>query len=195
MKLWLVRHAQPLIQDGCCYGQLDVPADPNATQQAAQNLAPLLPTRAALHCSGLQRTRTLAQALCDLRNTLSLQSDTRLNEFNFGSWEGIAWDHIPKAAFDAWTRDFDQHRFGGAESVRDLLVRVQQALFDLPKNKDVIWITHAGVIRAVNYLARHGIESPAVMENWPTDAPSFGTWQCIELVSQKTSTSNLQGLL
>ena len=29
--LWLVRHAQPLIESGICYGQLDVAADAGAT--------------------------------------------------------------------------------------------------------------------------------------------------------------------
>ena len=31
MKLWLVRHAQPLVDAGVCYGRLDVAADPAAT--------------------------------------------------------------------------------------------------------------------------------------------------------------------
>jgi alpha-ribazole phosphatase len=181
MTLWLVRHAQPLIQERLCYGQLDILADPIATQQAAQAIAPQLPASATLYCSGLQRAQQLAQAIQQQHNTLSLNIDLRLNEINFGVWEGVAWDEIPKAAFDRWTQDFDHHRFGGAECLRDLLIRVHQALLALTKTGDTIWVTHAGVIRAVNYLQQYGLHSIATPETWPTEAPAFGRWQCLEL--------------
>jgi alpha-ribazole phosphatase len=194
MTLWLVRHAQPQIQEGLCYGQLDIPADPLATQHAAQAIAPLLPVGAKLFCSGLQRAQQLAQAIQqqlartihDQRDALLPNIDARLNEMNFGVWEGIAWDDIPEAAFDAWTTDFDQHRFGGMESVRDLLLRVHHALHALPATEDCIWITHAGVIRAVNYLIQYGLQPLATAATWPTEAPAFGTWQCLEFGQHET---------
>lgn len=188
MTLWLVRHAQPLIQEGLCYGQLDIPADPLATQHAAQAIAPLLPVGAKLYCSGLQRAQQLAQAIQqqlartihDQHDALLPNIDVRLNEMNFGVWEGVAWDEIPKAAFDVWTQDFDQHRFGEVEGVRDLLLRVHNALHELPPKDDAVWITHAGVIRAVNYLFRYGLHTVATPETWPTEAPAFGKWQCFQ---------------
>ena len=181
MTLWLVRHAQPLIQEGLCYGQLDIPADPLATQEAAQAIAPLLPVGAKLYCSGLQRAQQLAQAIQQRRDTVSLTIDLRLNEINFGLWEGVAWDQIPKAAFDRWTQDFDHHRFGGAECLRDLLRRVHRALLELPATEDAIWVTHAGVIRAVNYLQQYGLQPMATAASWPAEAPAFGEWQCLVL--------------
>ena len=39
MKLWLVRHAKPLVDEGVCYGASDLDADPEATLAAAQELA------------------------------------------------------------------------------------------------------------------------------------------------------------
>jgi hypothetical protein len=51
MRLWLVRHAAPLVEAGTCYGALDVPADAQATQQAAQALAQALPPGAVLRSS------------------------------------------------------------------------------------------------------------------------------------------------
>ena len=39
MKLWLARHAAPLIDSGICYGSLDVEADEAATQSSARALA------------------------------------------------------------------------------------------------------------------------------------------------------------
>ena len=181
MTLWLVRHAQPLIPKGICYGQLAVQADPIATHLAAQVISPLLPVGAKLYCSGLQRAQQLAQAIHVQRETLLPKIDVRLNEMNFGIWEGVAWADIPKTAFDTWTANFDQHRFGGAECLRDLLLRVNEALLELPVTEDAIWITHAGVIRAVNYLRRYGLQSLASSESWPIEAPAFGMWQRLEL--------------
>jgi alpha-ribazole phosphatase len=181
MTLWLVRHAQPLIEPGLCYGQLDVAADAIATQRTADALAPLLPVGAKLYSSVLLRAQQLTQALCARRSDLSCEFDQRLNEMDFGVWEGIAWRAIPKTAFDAWTADFDTHRFGGAQSLRELLTRVGQFLNEINIQQDVIWITHAGVIRAVNYLLQYGTTAVATAEKWPTDTPSFGAWQEIEL--------------
>ena len=42
MKLWLARHAAPLIDSGICYGSLDVEADEAATQSSARALAAAL---------------------------------------------------------------------------------------------------------------------------------------------------------
>ena len=43
MKVWLVRHAQPLIAPGICYGATNMPAESQATLEAAQALARTLP--------------------------------------------------------------------------------------------------------------------------------------------------------
>ena len=67
MRLWLVRHATPLVAAGTCYGALDVAADAQATQQAALALARALPPGAVLRSSPLQRCTQLAAALFALR--------------------------------------------------------------------------------------------------------------------------------
>jgi len=54
VSLILVRHAQPLVASGLCYGALDVAADLAATQLAAQALARTLPLGALLSVSPLQ---------------------------------------------------------------------------------------------------------------------------------------------
>ncbi|MCJ7799775.1 MAG: histidine phosphatase family protein, partial [Polaromonas sp.] len=67
MKLWLVRHAQPLVARGTCYGRLDVAADAPDTAQCAQALAALLPPGTRVHSSPLQRCEQLAKDLIALR--------------------------------------------------------------------------------------------------------------------------------
>lgn len=179
MTLWLVRHAQPLIDAGVCYGATDVAADAHATAIAAQALANALPSRLTVWTSPLQRCEQLAQAVIGLRPDLSYEIDTRLLEMDFGVWEGHRWDAIPPAAYDAWTADFGGHRFGGQESVSEFMGRVALAWDAFQsQGQDSVWITHAGVIRAVSLLAQ-GIRHINDATQWPAQAPSFGQWTVV----------------
>jgi len=179
MKLWLMRHAQPLIAKGLCYGQLDMAADHEATQQSAKSLAAHLPTGVRVHVSNLLRARQLAEALLQCRSDLDVQIDKRLNEMDFGIWEGVAWSEIPAVEFQNWTEDFSHYRFGGRECTHEFLQRVSQALRELPANEDVLWITHAGVIRAATYIIQHGNRPIASAAEWPLESPHFGEWTCL----------------
>ncbi|MDZ7939074.1 MAG: histidine phosphatase family protein [Rhodoferax sp.] len=186
MTLWVVRHAQPLIAPGTCYGALDVAADAAATQRAARALAEAVPHGATLRCSTLQRCELLAQYLSGLRPDLTTISEPRLVEMNFGRWEGVAWADIPKAALDAWTTDFWRHCFGEAESLAELMDRVR-GVWDEDRAQKVnvngsrcaIWITHAGVARAALLLSR-GVGVVDQADQWPLEAPGFGAWWQLE---------------
>jgi len=170
----LVRHAQPLVASGLCYGALDVAADLAATQLAAQALARTLPLGALLSVSPLQRCELLAQTITGLRPDLTCKTDTRLAEINFGCFEGQRWADIPAAAYDAWTADFWQHRFGGAESLADVMARVASAWDDaLLADQAPVWVTHAGVIRVAGLLAR-GVRRIDQAQDWPKDGTAFG---------------------
>jgi len=184
MKLWLVRHAQPLIPSGVCYGATDVAADEQATQQAAAALAALLPQRVQVMSSTLQRCELLAQCLRGLRPDLTYKTDARLVEMDFGCWEGQRWDRIPQAAFERWTADFGGHRFGGRESVSDFMQRVTSAWDETQRLRlDTVWVTHAGVIRAASLLAQ-GVRQVAQADQWPRAAPAFGGWYELQLTGQ-----------
>lgn len=174
--LWLARHARPLIADGICYGQLDVAADTAATLAAARALAAALPLGINVSVSPLQRCRQLADSLQALRSDLRFGCDARLQEMHFGAWENTPWSGIPKEALDAWTADFGDHRFGGVESANEVLARVAAAWSEEPGPR--LWITHAGVIRAVQLLAQ-GIVKVQRADQWPLNAPAFGQWLCL----------------
>ena len=181
MKLWLARHAQPLITPGVCYGATDVAADDSATQCAAQALAQAVPVGIALISSPLQRCERLARALIALRPDLTLTTDTRLREMDFGRWEGVRWRDIAPAEFDAWTADFGNYRFGGRESVGEFMGRVAAVWDEMQvASPDALWITHAGVIRAATALAQ-GIRQINQASQWPSEAPVFGSWQVLAL--------------
>jgi len=185
MALWIVRHARPLIAAGICYGVLDVQSDSVATDQAARELADTLPTGVALRVSPLARCQQLARALCALRADLQARTDRRLREMDFGCWEGVAWDAIPQAALQAWTDDFGNHRFGGAESSNEVLARVGRAWDEDHGDSDTVWITHAGVARAVRLLA-DGVRTLTRADQWPLEAPGYGKWLQIAEIKQET---------
>jgi len=179
-RLWLVRHAQPVVAAGTCYGALDVPAETPATQAAAQRLAQALPKRVIVHHSTLQRCELLALATQALRSDLIISPDDRLREMDFGTWEGRAWDSIGQSAIDAWTADFALHRPGGGDNLAGLLARVAAALHDArlqaQGGSDVVWFTHAGVARCVAWLLAQGEGQVPRADEWPLAAPAWGEW-------------------
>lgn len=185
-RLWLVRHARPLIDAGICYGRLDVAADAGATQAAAQALAAALPPRiAALHTSPLQRCEQLAQTLKALRPDLMMKIEPRIQELDFGRWEGQRWDAIGAPAVAAWSADLARHAPGGGEALAAMLVRVrsawQQAAAQARQTgADVVWISHAGVARCLHWLRTEGERAPRA-EDWPPQAPTYGAWVCLPL--------------
>lgn len=184
MKLWLLRHARVEVAPGICYGASDLPANAEHSREAAAAAAALLPAGLPVWVSALGRAGLLADELRALRPDLGpAQMDPRLNEMNFGTWEAQPWDAIPRTAFDAWTADFAGHRFGGVESTQDVIDRVAAALTDSCANsaQQAVWITHAGVIRAVKYLLLHGSSRIQHANQWPAEAPAPGGLVCLEV--------------
>lgn len=187
MKLWLLRHARVDLAEGLCYGASDVPAHAELTLAAAHAAAALLPVGAPVWVSALGRAQALAHALQQLRPDLGAPStDARLNEMDFGHWELKPWVAVPRSAFDDWMADFAHHRFGGAESTQQVIDRVAGALHDLRASpvREAVWVTHAGVIRAVQFLAAQGAAPVPVaiasVDQWPRDAPAPGGHLCMD---------------
>ena len=186
-RLWLVRHAAPLVAPGTCYGALDVPADAQASRAAAERLSMALPPAARVEHSTLQRCELLAHELQALRPDLTFTPDARLREMDFGRWEGQTWDAIGKSAIDAWVDGFATHAPGGGESLAQMLHRVAAALQTAREwrndqgTMDVVWITHAGVARCVTWLQERGESALPRSEDWPVAAPGWGEWEIREL--------------
>ena len=186
-RLWLVRHAAPLVAPGTCYGALDVPADAQDTRAAAERLATALPAGALVAHSTLQRCELLAHELQALRPDLAFTPDARLREMDFGRWEGQTWDDIGKSAIDTWVAGFATHAPGGGESLAQMLQRVAAALQTAREwrthqgAKDVVWITHAGVARCVAWLQERGESALPRSENWPVATPGCGEWEIRKL--------------
>ncbi|EJL89199.1 fructose-2,6-bisphosphatase [Polaromonas sp. CF318] len=156
-------------------------ADAAATTECAQALARLLPPGTRVSHSPLQRCAQLAQALHELRPDLACASDPRLQEIDFGAWEGRAWQDIAPAELQSWTDGFADYAVGGSgESTSQVMARVAAAFDELQGRSDTLWITHAGVVRAVELIAR-GVRQIARADEWPPGAPAYGQWCTLEL--------------
>ena len=143
MQLYLIRHPQPEIAAGICYGRSDLPL---RTPWTAETLRERLPAGVKIVSSPLQRCASFAAALSS-----DFSTDVHLTELDFGAWEMQAWDDIPRAQIDAWTADplgYDGH---GGESVAQMQARVRRALAELDGGDGgaCVWVTHAGVMKLV----------------------------------------------
>lgn len=151
MALILLRHTRPEGGAGVCYGRTDLVPGAELAREA-RRLAAQLPPFGAIVSSPLTRCLRLAQALGAARG-LPVDCDDRLVELDFGTWEGLPWDKVPRDQLDAWAADLMAARPHGGESVAMLAERVAAALDDHEAG-DALLVTHMGPIRAA--LARAG---------------------------------------
>jgi alpha-ribazole phosphatase len=147
----LIRHLEPRGAHGLCYGRRDLPCDTASVSREAAALRAQLPERALrespLFTSPLSRCRALAQAIAAPREA---QIADELVELDFGAWEGIRWDALPRTELDAWARDVWHYRPGGGESAAMVEERWRRWCARVASRgiETVIAVTHAGVIRA-----------------------------------------------
>jgi alpha-ribazole phosphatase len=149
----LVRHPAVANGAGRCYGRLDLPlADPAGI---APMLAALAPMRGAtIHTSPLARCRLVAEALAADWSQPQPTTDPRLLEMDFGAWEGLAWDDIPRPDLDRWAADLLGFAAPGGEPGATLVARVTafwHSLMEWPGAHVVV--THGGPLKVLMSLA------------------------------------------
>lgn len=178
MRLHLIRHPQPEIASGLCYGSADVKVAPERLDEAAGELAAVLPRQAPLYSSPLARCARLSEKLFLLLGGSPPIYDARLAEMNFGNWEMQSWDNIPRLEVDAWVDDLAHFRPGGGETVTEVAQRVldfDRELGNLAA-ESVIIVCHAGTIRLL-LACRHekDPERVAVMAALNRQQVDFGS--------------------
>ena len=154
MRLILVRHPQPDVATGICYGRTDLAASEAEIARVQAELARAgLPGQLPVYASPLVRCAALARRVCDVP-----RFDARLAEMDFGAWEMRSWDDIPRDEVDAWSADLLHCRPGGGESVIDVAARVAAFRADLALggNAQALVICHAGTMRLLASLHAGG---------------------------------------
>jgi alpha-ribazole phosphatase len=172
---------------GICYGQTDLGLAESASA-AAERLRDLLPQRRRVISSPLQRCRALAEAL-----STTVETEPRLLEINFGDWEGLAWDEIPRRELDAWAAAPFEHVPPGGESAAAMAARVIAFAADLVAaagaantaatidradlaDLELVLVAHQGPLRV---LLAHWLDLPHA--SWLKLHLDFAASSCIEL--------------
>lgn len=156
MQLCLIRHPRvDALQR--CYGRLDLMVDAQCLAEAIAQLGEF--KQRPLISSPAKRCLQLAHGL-----SACVEQWPELQELDFGAWEGGLWDDIPRAELDAWAADLWHYRVGGGETVHEVRARVLQAVrrAEALGQAQVLWVTHAGVIRML--LAEYHLIAEA--ERW-----------------------------
>ena len=140
----LVRHP-PVLAGGRCYGRTDLPlADFSDGEALAARLRPL---GGAVWTSPAARCRVVAALIGPHR------VDERLAELDFGAWEGLPWDDVPRDALDRWAADPVGFAPPGGESGAALIARMQGFRAGLPDGDHVV-ISHGGPLKVLAALLR-----------------------------------------
>lgn len=147
MGLILLRHTKPLVAEGTCYGSTDLDVAASFDEEAEAVLSQLPPIERIVS-SPLRRCRQLAEFIgTDLG--LDIEVDKRLQEMDFGRWEGQLWSDIDRLELDAWAEDFYYARPHGGESVAMLAKRAKVALHTiLEPRMTTLVVSHSGVIKS-----------------------------------------------
>jgi alpha-ribazole phosphatase/probable phosphoglycerate mutase len=155
-RLVLVRHGEPEAwARGRCCGRLDPGLSEAGAAQAERAARALAaePIR-ALYASPSRRALETA-APTAARLGLAVGIDARLQEVDFGAFEGLTFDEARQrdpAAYDTWMASPGEVRFPGGESWTELRGRVLPCVAELAgrhPSQGVALFAHGGPIRAV----------------------------------------------
>lgn len=164
MGLTLLRHTTPDVAKGICYGMTDLGLAQSRDTEFSE-VVKSLPRTGRIVCSPLQRCKQLATHVAGHWG-LAVDVDDGLREMDFGRWEMVPWNDIPRAELDEWAANFMDAKPHGGESVRQLRDRVETTLGSY--KDDTLVVTHSGVIRAAAAISDHP-------EGWEIDV-KFGRW-------------------
>lgn len=150
LRLHLIRHPQPAVARGLCYGRLDVAPHAAAAPAQVDALLRRLPAVQGVHTSPALRCQALARAIA-ARDGVGLGSEPDLAELDFGAWEGQTWDALPRDQIDAWAIDPWCVAPPGGETYAALSRRVQRVLARLAvaPARTLALVTHAGPMRSI----------------------------------------------
>ncbi|GBR16542.1 phosphoglycerate mutase [Gluconobacter frateurii] len=167
LPVLLSRHPQVESAEGVCYGRQ------NMTLKAGWEpiASGLLTLAKGIGCSIVytspsMRCLAVARKLAE-HSSLPVSQDERLQELNFGQWEGMTWADVPREALDSWAADPEGFSPPGGESGTNLRERVQSFWEDLIRAaRPALVISHGGPLRLLDGLAR-GIRPDLLAPSMP----------------------------
>jgi alpha-ribazole phosphatase len=176
VRFVLVRHPPAAIAPGVCYGRLDIRLRGDATETVRKIVSAVAGAEAGLvQVWASPATRCLVVAEKVVRTLgVDLLVDPRLQELDFGAWEGLEWNSVPRASLDAWAADPMDFAPPGGESGKALLARVRAVHHAIAAaRQDCIIVSHGGPLKLLAALIRR--ESPDLL----AAAPPLGSVQAL----------------
>jgi alpha-ribazole phosphatase len=153
MRVCLIRHTRPLIERGICYGRLDIPLDPTG-QSYMEELATagILENSKRVWTSPARRCQGLAD---EIARNLSIPKviDHRLQELDFGAWEGKTWNDVARSDLDDWAANPETFRPPGGESGAELVARCRSFFEEVHRTgDDCAVVSHGGPLVVLHAL-------------------------------------------
>lgn len=145
MEIHLIRHTVVDNPENRCYGFAEMPLRKDFTEDF--KMLNLDNNYDVIISSPSQRCRLLVDFF-----KLDYQTDERLREMNFGSWELKKWTDIPEEEINPWYKDFVSVKASGGENLLEMQNRVLSFWNEFIQRKDLekaLIVTHAGVIRLI----------------------------------------------
>ena len=153
MILWTLRHTKPYNPNDVCYGQTDFDVSPSFAEEFPPAIQVLKEKSHAteLYASPLKRCYKLAEKASEALNLPAVKQDA-LKEIHYGAWENVKLSDVPKDQMNAWKADLRGFRFpGGGESFHDVDKRIGAFIKSIYGQKEVLFVSHAGVIAAIEH--------------------------------------------
>ena len=142
-SMYFFRHPKPINSNGVCYGHTDLKISEQAKVQCQTNIEIFNYPELKIYSSPSIRCSSLLE-----NSTVEYKQSGLIKEINFGIFDGTDWNQVPQKLLDTWAKDIAGFKFEQGESYLELKTRIRIFLDSIPKNQDILLITHAGVIRA-----------------------------------------------
>ena len=140
-----------MLEPGLIYGRKDLLLHADFPSELAAVRSKLDVVFDKIYSSPAFRCTELAKALDS-----SFLTDDRLQELDFGEWEGKTWDSVDQQALQAWMDDYVHICTPGGESMMQMHARVNAFWneLELLNYQKLAIVTHAGVIRLILAIVR-----------------------------------------
>lgn len=140
----MIRHTTPVLEPGLIYGRKELLLHDTFPDELAVVMRQLPEHFEVVYSSPAFRCVELAKEISP-----DFIIDTRLQELDFGEWEGKTWDTVDQVALQCWMDDYVTVCVPGGESMVQMRDRVMEFWNELltQAHTRVCIVTHAGVIR------------------------------------------------
>ncbi len=151
MEVFLIRHPKPAIEKDIIYGSLDVSLANGYKKDLDICLEKLPKNIKTIYSSPLKRCKDSASYLQEKLPFSNIIEDTRLQEINFGDWEGKTWSSITPNELNNWMYNFVDVAPPNGENLHQLHTRVSDFYDEMILNaqEPIVIVAHAGSIRCI----------------------------------------------